>query len=106
MTAARLVYGVSAATKSARALQCSPYETFTGGLCLVAIEPMCNYILLEHTAEARDQVPWSELIAGALAPLSATLSKRRVTKHRGFWRVSKTTSGCITRPTFSMCSMS
>ena len=29
-------------------------ETYTGGLCLVAIEPVSNYILLEHTAEARD----------------------------------------------------
>jgi hypothetical protein len=30
-------------------------ETFMGGLCLVAIEPVSNYILVEHTAEARDQ---------------------------------------------------
>ena len=30
-------------------------ETFTGGLCLVAIEPVRNSILVEHTAEARDQ---------------------------------------------------
>jgi hypothetical protein len=44
-------------------------ETFTGGLCLVAIEPVSNAILLEHTAEAREQDTWSELMAGALAPL-------------------------------------
>src|SRR5262245_3981229 len=30
-------------------------ETFTGGLCLVGMGPVSNYILLEHTAEARDQ---------------------------------------------------
>ena len=44
-------------------------ETFTGGLCLVAIEPVSNAILLEQTAGARDQETWSELMAGALAHL-------------------------------------
>ena len=44
-------------------------ETFTGGLCLVAIEPVSNYILLEQTAETRDQDTWSKLMAQALAPL-------------------------------------
>ena len=44
-------------------------ETFTGGLCLVAIEPVSNYILLEQVAEARDHDTWSEAMAGALAPL-------------------------------------
>src|SRR5262249_52250209 len=41
----------------------------TGGLCLVGMEPVSNYILLEHTAEARDQDTWNALMAGALAPL-------------------------------------
>jgi Family of unknown function (DUF6399)/helix-turn-helix, Psq domain len=44
-------------------------ETFTGGLCLVAIEPVSNYILLEHLAEARDQDTWNALMADALALL-------------------------------------
>lgn len=44
-------------------------ETFTGGLCLVAMEPVSNYILLEHIAEARDHDTWHELMASALAPL-------------------------------------
>ena len=44
-------------------------ETFTGGLCLVAIEPVSNDILLEQVAEARDHDTWSEAMAGALAPL-------------------------------------
>jgi hypothetical protein len=44
-------------------------ETFTGGLCLVAIEPVSNYILLEQAAEARDQDPWNALMADALALL-------------------------------------
>jgi hypothetical protein len=45
-------------------------ETFTGGLCLVAIEPVSNYILLEHTAEARDHDTWNVLMADALAVLN------------------------------------
>jgi Family of unknown function (DUF6399) len=44
-------------------------ETFTGGLCLVAIEPVSNYILLEHTAEARDHDTWSERMRGVLKDL-------------------------------------
>lgn len=43
-------------------------ETFTGGLCLVAIEPVSNDILLEHMAESRDQNTWHELMDRALAP--------------------------------------
>jgi hypothetical protein len=45
-------------------------ETFTGGLCLVAIEPVSNSILLEHTAEARDQDTWNALMKDALAGLN------------------------------------
>src|SRR5262249_34634886 len=45
----------------------------TGGLCLVGMEPVSNYILLEHTAEARDQDTWNALMAGALAPLKCTV---------------------------------
>jgi hypothetical protein len=33
-------------------------ETFTGGLCLVGIEPVSNYIVLEHAAQARDHDSW------------------------------------------------
>jgi hypothetical protein len=44
-------------------------ETFTGGLCLVAIEPVSNYILLEQAAATRDQAIWSEEMQEALAPL-------------------------------------
>jgi len=42
-------------------------ETFTGGLCLVGIDPVSNYILLEQAAQARDQDTWQELMAQALA---------------------------------------
>ena len=48
-------------------------ETFTGGLCLVAIEPVSNYILVEHTAEARDQGTWNALMTDALSHLRCTV---------------------------------
>ena len=45
-------------------------ETFTGGLCLVGIEPMSNYIILEQLAQARDHATWKALMAPALAALN------------------------------------
>src|SRR5215510_12299057 len=45
-------------------------ETFTGGLCLVAIEPVSHSILLEHTAAARDHDTWQALMQPALAGLT------------------------------------
>lgn len=44
-------------------------ETFTGGLCLVGIEPVSNFIILEQLAHARDQTTWTALMAPALAAL-------------------------------------
>jgi Family of unknown function (DUF6399) len=45
-------------------------ETFTGGLCLVGIEPVSNYILLEQAAQARDHDTWNALMEQALAGLN------------------------------------
>ena len=45
-------------------------ETFTGGLCLVATEPMSNFIILEQLAQTRDQDVWNELMTPALAQLN------------------------------------
>jgi hypothetical protein len=44
-------------------------ETFTGGLCLVATEPVSNFIILEQLAQTRDQDAWNVLMAPALAQL-------------------------------------
>jgi hypothetical protein len=44
-------------------------ETFTGGLCLVGIEPVSNSILLEQAAQARDHDTWHMLMEQALAGL-------------------------------------
>ena len=48
-------------------------ETFTGGLCLGTIEPVSNSLLLEHTAEARDQDTSGALMTGALAHRKCTV---------------------------------
>jgi transposase len=45
-------------------------ETFTGGLSLVGIEPVSNYILLEQAAQARDHDTWNKLMEQALAGLN------------------------------------
>ena len=45
-------------------------ETFTGGLCLVTMDPDSNFIILEKLAQARDQTTWNDLMAPALAPLN------------------------------------
>src|SRR5713101_5886914 len=45
-------------------------ETFTGGLCLVAMEPKSNYIVLEQTAQGRDQDTWNALMEKALSGLN------------------------------------
>jgi hypothetical protein len=45
-------------------------ETFTGGLCLITMDPESNFIILEQLADARDQVIWNKLMAPALAQLN------------------------------------
>jgi len=42
-------------------------ETFTGGLCLITIDPDSNFILVEQLAQGRDQVSWNDAMAPALA---------------------------------------
>jgi hypothetical protein len=42
-------------------------ETFTGGLCLITMDPESNFIILEQLAQARDQTTWDALMAPALA---------------------------------------
>jgi hypothetical protein len=45
-------------------------ETFTGGLCLITMDPESNFLILEHLAESRDQVSWNAWMAPAFAPLN------------------------------------
>jgi len=54
----------------AKAITLTKDETFTGGLCLVATEPVSNYIVLEQAAHARDHDTWQRLMEQALAGLN------------------------------------
>jgi hypothetical protein len=53
-----------------KAITVTQDETFTGGLCLVTMDPESNFILLEQLAQARDQGMWNALMAPALAQLN------------------------------------
>jgi hypothetical protein len=45
-------------------------ETFTGGLCLITMDPESNFIIVEQAAQARDQTTWNEFMEPALAQLN------------------------------------
>jgi hypothetical protein len=45
-------------------------ETFTGGLCLITMDPESNFLIVEQLAQARDQVSWHACMAPALAQLN------------------------------------
>jgi len=57
----------------AQAITLAKDETFTGGLCLVAMDPKSNYIILEQAAPARDQDTWHALMEQALAGLNCQI---------------------------------
>ena len=54
----------------AQAITLAKDETYTGGLCLVAMDPKSNYIILEQAAPARDQDTWQALMEQALSGLN------------------------------------
>src|SRR5712691_5346625 len=53
-----------------KAITVTQDETFTGGLCLVTMDPESNFIILEQLAQTRDQASWNECMAPALAQLN------------------------------------
>ena len=81
-------------------------ETFTGGLCLGAIEPVSDSLLLEHTAEPRDQDTWSALMTGALAHRTCTVIPSTGDEAPGLLDSVERHLGVHHSPDFSMCSMS
>jgi hypothetical protein len=52
-------------------------ETFHPQICLVAIEPVSNYLILEEYAAKRDAATWNVAISEALKPLSVTVTQVR-----------------------------
>jgi len=52
-----------------KAITLAKDDTFTGGLCLVEVEPKSNFIVLEQAAQGRDQDTWHALMERALSGL-------------------------------------
>jgi hypothetical protein len=50
-------------------------ETFHPQSCLVAIEPVSNYLILEEYAAKRDAATWNAAISEAFQPLSVTVTQ-------------------------------
>ncbi len=53
-----------------KAITVTQDETFTGGLCLITMDPESNFILVEQLAQARDHTTWDARMAPALAQLN------------------------------------
>jgi hypothetical protein len=79
-------------------------ETFTGGLCLVGMEPVSTSIVLEPTASARDQDTWRILMEQALAGLNCRVMQSTSDEAPGLLAYVEHHLGRITRRTSSMCS--
>jgi hypothetical protein len=50
-------------------------ETFHPQICLVAIEPVSNYLILEEYADRRDAPTWNAAVSEALKPFSITVTQ-------------------------------
>jgi hypothetical protein len=57
----------------ARQISVCEDETFHPAICLVALEPVSNFILLEQYAEDRTAATWTQALAAACAGLPLTL---------------------------------
>jgi hypothetical protein len=50
-------------------------ETFTGGLCLITMDPESNFIIVEQLAQARDQTTWHACMEPALAQFNCRVTQ-------------------------------
>lgn len=60
-------------TMAPNPITCCLDETFPSGICLVGIEPVSNFILLEEMAAKRDAITWAEAMDKRLANLPITV---------------------------------
>jgi hypothetical protein len=56
-----------------KAITCCLDETFPSGICLVAMEPISNFILLEEMAAKRDAATWAKAMDKRLTNLPVTV---------------------------------
>lgn len=65
-------------------------ENFHDGICLVAIEPVSNFIILEKFSEHRDAKTWNEEMNNALADWSVTVVQATSDEAKGLRLHAKT----------------
>jgi hypothetical protein len=78
-------------------------ETFHPETCLVAIEPVSNYILLEQYADDRQAKTWTGALAQATAGLRVEIIQSTSDEGKGLLRHVEVELGRITRPMSSTC---
>lgn len=73
-------------------------ETFTGGLCLVAIEPESGFILLEKEAENRTCETWTVQMSQAMQGMKATIIQSTSDEGKGLLAYAEHTLGVAHSP--------
>lgn len=73
-------------------------ETFKGGMTLVAIEPVSNFILLEQTSKKRDRVAWEGAMGEALADLNCNVIQSTSDEARGLLAYTENVLGAQHSP--------
>lgn len=73
-------------------------ETFTGGLCLVAIEPESGFILLEKKAEDRSCETWSSHMNKTLQGMNVTVVQSTSDEGKGILAYAEHTLGVAHSP--------
>ncbi|MDQ3232228.1 MAG: helix-turn-helix domain-containing protein [Pseudobdellovibrionaceae bacterium] len=73
-------------------------ETFTGGLCLVAIEPESGFILLEKKAENRTCETWTTQMSEAMQGMKAKIIQSTSDEGKGLLAYAEHTLGVTHSP--------
>lgn len=71
------------ATMSPKQITVCEDETFHPETCLVAIEPVSGFILLERYSERRDAATWNDAMAGAVTGLAVAIVQATSDEARG-----------------------
>lgn len=73
-------------------------ETFHPGICLVAIEPVSNFILLEHYAADRTAATWTAALEGACTGLAVEVIQSAADEAKALRRHAETDLGAHHSP--------
>jgi hypothetical protein len=82
----------------ARAVTVCEDETFHPGICLVAIEPVSNFILLEHYAADRTAATWTAALEGACTGLAVEVIQSTADEAKALRRHAETDLGAHHSP--------